>query len=211
MKPIVPPAIDQYASAHSTPEKELHQALVKATHADTERPYMQVGHVEGQFLKLMVTAIQAKRVLEIGTFTGYSALLMAEGMPQGGRLITCDVDEKATAIAKQYWKQSHHGKKIDLRLGPALDTLKKIKGPLDLVFIDADKENYLNYWNACLPKVRQGGIILVDNVLWSGRVLDPREPNDHAIVAFNAAISKDLRVNLVMLSIRDGITMAVKK
>src|SRR5687767_1712276 len=121
MKPIVPPALEKYASDHSTPEKELHRALVKATYESTERPHMQVGQLEGQFLKLIVSAIGAKRVLEIGTFTGYSALRMAEGMPQGGKLITCDIDPKAAAIARQFWKQSHHGKKIDLRLGPALE------------------------------------------------------------------------------------------
>ena len=211
MKEIVAGAIERYAEAHSTPEKDLHKALVKTTHERTELPQMQVGHLEGAFLKSMVTAIQAKRVLEIGTFTGYSALRMAEGMPQGGKLITCDIDEKAAAIAREFWKQSHHGKKITLMMGPALKTVQKLKGLFDLVFIDADKENYLNYWNACLPKVRQGGVILVDNVLWGGAVLDPKEPSDRAIAAFNQAALADMRVNLVMLTIRDGVTMAVKK
>ena len=211
MNEIVPLSIEKYAAAHSTAEKDLHTALVKATYEKMDLPQMQVGHVEGAFLNLLVRAIGAKRILEIGTFTGYSALCMAEGMPQGGRLITCDIDEKAAKVAREHWKQSHHGKKIVLEVGPALTTLKKVKGLFDLVFIDADKENYLNYWNACLPRVRQGGVLLVDNVLWSGRVLDPQEPSDRAIAAFNEAVLNDKRVNLVMLTIRDGITMAVKK
>ncbi len=211
MKPIIPEAIEKYAEAHTTPEKDLHKALVKATYEKTEIPQMQVGHLEGAFLKLLVEAIGAKRILEIGTFTGYSALRMAEGMPQGGQLITCDIDKETTAIAREFWKQSHHGKKIRLEIGPALQTLKKMKGLFDLVFIDADKENYFNYWNAILPKVRQGGIILVDNVLWGGHVLDPKDPSDLAIAKFNEAALNDKRVNLVMLTLRDGLTLAVKK
>ncbi len=211
MLEITPKSIEAYASAHTTPEKELHEALVRATHEKTALPQMQTGHVEGTFLKLLVTAMHAKRVLEIGTFTGYSALRMAEGLPQGGQLITCDVDEKATTIAREFWKQSHHGKKIILKVGPALETIKKLKGLFDFVFIDADKENYIHYWNACIPKVRQHGLILVDNVLWSGRVLDPKEASDKAIAEFNEAAVNDKRVNLVMLTIRDGITLAVKK
>ncbi len=208
---IIPNSIEKYARAHTTPEKEIHAELVKVTHEKTEWPQMQTGHLEGSFLKLLVTAVGAKRILEIGTFTGYSALRMAEGMPQGGKLITLDIDEKTTAIARECWKRSHHGKKITLMLGPALATLKKIKGLFDLVFIDADKENYIHYWNVCLPKVRQGGLILVDNVLWSGRVLDPKDASDKAIAAFNEMALNDKRVNLVMLTIRDGLTMAVKK
>ena len=192
-------------------ESELHRALVEATCEKTELPQMQVGHLEGAFLKLLVKAVGARRILEIGTFTGYSALLMAEGMPQGGTLSTCDIDKEATAIAQGFWRQSHHGKKIGLRLGPALESLKKIKGLFDLVFIDADKENYLNYWNACVPKVRQGGLLLVDNTLWSGRVLDPQDETDRAIARFNEVVRGDKRVNLVLLTIRDGLTLAVKK
>lgn len=211
MREIIPKSIEDYARAHSTPEEPLHTKLVKVTYEKTEIPQMQTGHLEGIFLKLLVTAVRAKRILEIGTFTGYSALRMAEGMPLDGKLITCDINEEVTAIAREFWKQSPHGKKISLRLGPALETIKKLKGPLDLVFIDADKENYLNYWNACLPKVRRGGIILVDNVLWSGRVLNPKDATDKAIARFNEAALNDKRVELVMLTIRDGLTMAVKK
>ena len=114
-------------------------------------------------------------------------------------------------MAKKHWQKSSHGKKIELRMGPALETLETLDGPFDLVFIDADKENYIPYWDACLPKVRPGGLLVVDNVLWSGRVLDPKEPMDHAIVAFNTHVHNDERAEAVLLTVRDGITLARKK
>ena len=172
---------------------------------------MQVGNLEGSFLKLLVKISKAKRILEIGTFTGYSALAMAEAMPAGGRLVTCDIDDQTTVIAREFWGNSPHGGKIELRLGPALETIRKIRGPLDFVFIDADKTNYIHYWNACIPKMRRGGLILADNVLWSGKVLCPRDSTTRAIVAFNRHVAKDKRVEAVMLTVRDGITLAYKK
>ncbi len=211
MQEITPPPIERYAERHSSPEKALYRELARVTREKTEIPQMQVGHLEGSFLRLLVKATRAKRVLEIGTFTGYSALCMAEGLSPGGGLITCDIDEKTTAIAREFWRKSPHGKKIRLRLGPALETIKKLKGPFDLAFIDADKENYLNYWRVCLPKVRRGGLILVDNVLWSGRVLRPKDSSDRAIARFNEIVLRDRRVELVMLAIRDGVTLARKK
>ncbi len=172
---------------------------------------MQVGHLEGSFLYLLAKLARAKRILEIGTFTGYSALAMAEALPPGGRLITCDIDSVATGIARRFWKKSPHGKKIELRLGPALATLPRIKGPFDLVFIDADKENYQRYWNLCVPKVRRGGLLVADNVLWSGRVLRPTDRITRAIAAFSRFVDSDRRVESVMLPVRDGITLALKK
>jgi caffeoyl-CoA O-methyltransferase len=136
---------------------------------------------------------------------------MAEGLPDGGEIVTCDIDPKATAIATRYWNRSPHGKKIVLRLGPALDTIAGLTGPIDLVFIDADKTNYVHYWDACLPKVRAGGVILADNVLWSGEVLAPKEADALALAAFNEHIARDPRVEHLMLPIRDGITIAVKR
>jgi caffeoyl-CoA O-methyltransferase len=203
--------IERYAAAHSSKEGTLFKRLVKVTREKTKWPQMQVGHVEGTFLKLLVRLTHARRVLEIGTFTGYSALQMAEGLPAAGRLITLDMDPVTTRIAQAFWKQSPAGRKIRLKLGPALTTLKNLRGPFDLVFIDADKENYLRYWNVCLPKVRPGGLLVVDNVLWSGEVLSPHDANAHAIAAFNKKILSDRRVELVMLPVRDGITLAVKK
>ncbi len=210
MIPIVPKNIEAYAAASSTPEHALLKALARKTHAATEWPQMQVGHLEGAFLRTLVRLTRARRVLEIGTFTGYSALVMAEGLPPGGKLITCDIDPVATAIAREFWKKSPYGKKITLKLGPAVQTLKSLKGPFDLVFIDADKGNYIRYWELALPKVRKGGMIVADNVLWSGRVLHPKDSSDRAIVRFNAHVKLDKRVEPVMLTVRDGVTLAVK-
>ena len=133
---------------------------------------------------------------------------MAEGLPDDGTLTTCDVDSATTAIARKYWRQSPHGEKIELRLGPALETIRDIEGPLDLVFIDADKVSYIDYWEAVVPKMRRGGLIVADNVLWSGRVVSPDDANAKALAAFNDHVAADARVEQVMLPIRDGVTVA---
>lgn len=207
---IVPEVIERYCTENMTPESPLLRELVAETYARTAFPQMQVGHLEGAFLRMLVRLIRAKRVLEIGTFTGYSSLAMAEGLPADGKLITCDIDPQVTEIAKKYWSRSPHGKKIELKLGHALETLKTIEGPFDLVFIDADKENYINYWESCMPKTRSGGLLVADNVLWSGNVLDPEDRTDRAIVEFNRHVHDDERVEVVMLPVRDGITLAWK-
>ncbi|HEY8378861.1 MAG TPA: class I SAM-dependent methyltransferase, partial [Nannocystis sp.] len=155
----------------------------------------------------------ARSVLEIGTFSGYSALAMASVLPDDGTLVTCDIDPVATAVARRYFAESGYGHKIDLRLGPALDTIAALAAEgrrFDLVFIDADKQNYVNYWDAVLPLVPVGGLVLADNTLWSGRVLDPREDSDRAIVAFNRHVAADPRVEHVLLSVRDGVMLARK-
>ena len=208
---LIAPALETYAEKHSAPESRLFRELARVTRAKTACPQMQVGNLEGGFLRLMVKITRAKRVLEIGTFTGYSALAMAEGLLAGGRLITCDLDPVSTRIARAAWDKSPHGKKITLELGPALRTLRKLEGLFDLVFIDADKENYIRYWNLCLPKVRRGGILLADNVLWSGRVLHPKDRTARAIAAFNRFVAADRRVEAVMLPLRDGVTLALKR
>jgi caffeoyl-CoA O-methyltransferase len=210
MLSFVPETIERYAVAHSSPESELFQGLARETLDRTDSAQMQVGLIEGLFLKLLARSLGARRILEIGTFTGYSALMMAEGLVEGGALITCDISREWTDIGREYWERSAHGRKITLELGRALDTIQKVEDPLDMVFIDADKENYIAYWDACVPKVRRGGLLLADNVLWSGRVLDPQEPVDHAIVAFNEHVRNDPRVEVVMLPFRDGVTMASK-
>jgi caffeoyl-CoA O-methyltransferase len=211
MKPIVPPSIERYAAAHSSAESVLFKRLVRTTYAKARWPQMQVGHLEGEFLKILVRLTRARRVLEIGTFTGYSALKMAEALPPAGHLITLDIDPVNTQIARDFWKKSPAGSKITLKIGPALTSLKNLKGPFDLVFIDADKPNYWNYWNACLPKLRPGGLVVVDNVLWSGEVLKPHDEHSKAIATFNRRAKADKRVELVMVTVRDGITLAVKK
>jgi len=209
--PLVSEAIETYAGAHSAPEPALLAELAAETRSRMKSPQMMVGYGEGLFLKLLARLMGARRVLEIGTFTGYSALCLAEGLPADGRVITCDVDQASTAIARRYWARSAHGGKVTLELRPALETIATLSGPFDLVFIDADKPNYVHYWEACVPLVRTGGALLADNVLWSGRVLDPREKDDHAIVAFNAHVARDVRVEQVVLPIRDGITLAIKR
>jgi caffeoyl-CoA O-methyltransferase len=208
MLSFFPDEINHYVTTHSTAENELLARLARETRDRTDRPQMMVGNVEGLLLRSLVRATGARLVLEIGTFTGYSALAMAAGLPDDGVLITCDIDPAATEIARSYWKQSSHGAKIDLRLGPALDTIRGVGGPIDLAFIDADKAGYIDYWEAVVPKVRKGGLIVADNVLWGGDVLDPAEPQAKALAAFNGHVAADARVEQVMLPIRDGITLA---
>src|SRR5512139_2272416 len=210
MASFVPEPIEHYAGTLSAPEPELLAELARETRATQQDAQMMVGHIEGTLLALLVRLSGARRVLEIGTFTGYSALCMASGLPDDGELITCDVNEHSTALARRFWDRSPHGRKIQLRLAPALDTIATLSGPLDFVFIDADKPNYIRYWEAVLPVVRPGGAIVADNVLWSGRVLEPKEANDRALAAFNDHVRRDTRVRHVMLPVRDGITIAVK-
>lgn len=211
MLSLVDQKIEDYAIAKSEPTSQLLKELVEETYRRTSLPQMLTGPIEGRFLKLMVQVVNATRVLEIGMFTGYSALSLAEGLPKDGELFTCEIDPEVIAIAKNYFDRSEHGKKIIVCEGPATDSIKKLKGPFDLCFIDADKENYLNYYEAVLPLMRSGGVILVDNVLWSGRVLNPHDESDRAIVSLNERVSTDERVDRVLLPIRDGIFFIRKK
>lgn len=208
---ITPRDIDDYCARHSVPETSLFAELAVATRERTELPQMQVGPLEGAFLRLMVRAAQARYVVEVGTFTGYSALAMAEALPKNGRLVTCDIDPVNTKIAEEFWSRSPHGKKIELRLGPAVETLANLEDGIDLAFIDADKENYHAYWDLLVPKLRPGGLLLCDNVLWGGHVLDPQDATTQAIVDFNRKVSGDARVEAVMVPIRDGVTVAWKR
>lgn len=208
---LVPPEIEQYAQAHTEPPGPLFEELRETTYARMASPHMQVGRLEGTFLRLLVKLARARRVVEVGTFTGYSALMMAEGLPEDGELVTCDIDPKAAEVARAFFARSPHGKKIQLRLGPALETLATLAGPIDLAFIDADKGNYSAYYDALVPLLRPGGLLVADNTLWSGRVLDPQQPNDHAIVAFNAKVAADPRVEKVLLTVRDGMMLALKR
>src|SRR5262249_31952132 len=157
------------------------------------------------FLQVLARLICARNILEIGMFTGYSTLMMAEALPDDGRLITCEIDPKAEAIARKYFAESPHGHKITIRIGPALDRIKTLSGPFDLVFIDADKPNYCNYYKACFPLVKPGGLIIGDNVLWSGKVIDPKDDDTRAIIAFSDLIQSDPRIENVCLTVRDGM------
>jgi caffeoyl-CoA O-methyltransferase len=213
MIPVVPKPIEDYCLAHTSPTDPLLEELAAHTRTHCKLPQMLTGPVEGTFLRMLVQTSSARRVLEIGTFTGYSALSMAAGLPDDGELVTCDIDPDTNAIARAFWARSPHGGKIRPRLGPALETLASLTPDtgFDFVFIDADKENYVNYYEAVLPQLKPGGLIAADNTLWSGRVLDPQEKSDHAIVAFNAHVARDPRVEQVLLSVRDGVLLIRKR
>ena len=202
-------AIEAYAAAHSSPEPPALAALASETREATDAPGMMVGRIEGRFLEFLVYLSQPRLVVEIGTFTGYSALSMAPALPPGGRIVTCDIDPDTNAIARRHAAASPWGDRIEFRLGPALDTLASLAGPYDLVFVDADKTSYHAYYEAVLPKLAERGVIVVDNVLWSGRVIDPADQTDDtaAIRAFNDAVAADPRVVCVMLTVRDGVTL----
>jgi caffeoyl-CoA O-methyltransferase len=204
---IVEPRVEEYAEAHTTPDGELFERLAAETREKTEIPQMMVGRIEGQFLAFLVRASGARRVLELGTFTGYSSISMAQALPDGGGVITCDVNQETTAIARRYAEEAGVVDRIDYRLGPALDTLGRLDGPFDLIFIDADKAGYVDYYEA-LPKLADRGLILADNTLASGRVVEgDDEGMAEAIKRFNEHVRADDRVESVMLTIRDGITM----
>jgi predicted O-methyltransferase YrrM len=212
MLTLVPEDIERYAMARSTPLPPLLEELMEETRKEFgPMATMLSGQLEGTLLQTLAAATGARRVLEIGTFTGFSAQMMAAALPEDGELITCDVNPKAIELARRYFERSPHGKKITLREGPALETLKTLEGGFDLVFIDADKQNYTNYYQATLPLLSANGLIAVDNVLWSGRVLKPESDDDKAIVAFNDHVQKDERVTNVVLTVRDGIMLIRRK
>ena len=206
---IVEPRVEQYAEEHTSQDGELFDRLAAETREVSEIPQMMVGRLEGQFLAFLVRSTRASRVLELGTFTGYSSISMARALPDGGTIVSCDVNEKTTAIARRYAEEAGVADRIDYRLGPAIETLAELEGPFDLVFIDADKGGYVDYYEAVLPKLADDGLILADNTLASGRVVE--EDDDSTMTAtitrFNEHVREDERVESVMLTIRDGITM----
>ena len=207
-----PKGIEKYAKAHTTPLPPLLEELVERTKTDLgPRSGMLSEQLVGTLLQMLTASVRAKRALEIGMFTGFSAQMIASALPDDGTLITCDVDPKAIAFAKEYFARSPHGRKIDVREGPALETLKTLEGPFDFIFIDADKGNYTNYYEASLPLLAQDGLIAVDNVLWSGRVLEPESDDDRAIVAFNDHVQQDGRTTNVILTVRDGVMLIRKR
>ena len=206
----------QYLIANSLHEPEVLQELRVET-AKIPMARMQISPEQGQFMALLVKLLGAKSCLEIGVFTGYSSLSVALTLPRDGKIIACDVSEEWTDIARAYWKKAKVDKKIDLRLAPALQTLDELlrdkqKGKFDFAFIDADKKNYLHYYEFCLSLIRPGGLIAIDNTLWSGRVADPknRESDTEFIRRFNSKVYRDKRVLLSMLPIGDGLTLALK-
>lgn len=212
MQRLISQNIEAYASANSRPVPELLDELRDYTHKHIDLPQMQVGPLEGNVLKVLARITGAKRIIEVGTFTGYSGLMMASGLPSDGELITCEIDPKVAEVAQSFFDRSPHGKKIHIKLGPALESLAGLNGPFDMAFIDADKVNYTNYFNAILPMMRPGGLIVIDNVLWSGNVLqseDEMSESTKAIAAFNEHISDLVEHDRVMLTVRDGMTLVV--
>jgi predicted O-methyltransferase YrrM len=210
---IVKEDVERYAEEHTTPVPELFVRLAAETREKSDSPQMMVGLLEGRFLEFLVRQTGARTVLELGTFTGWSSISMAIGLEDGGRITTCDVDQETTEIARRYAEEAGVADRIDYRLGPALETIASLDGPFDLIFIDADKENYVNYYEAVLPKLADDGFIVADNVLWSGRVADRsnQDGNTVHIRRFNDHVMADDRVACVMLSVRDGMTLIRKK
>lgn len=209
MTDITDPAIEHYAVEHTSPEPPLLTELAQATRAFSELHEMMVGRLEGRFLKMLVAAVGARSVLEIGTFTGYSALSMAEALPADGRLITCELNTSHAEMARRYIARSPYAEMIEVRVGPAIETVRSLEGPFDFVFIDADKPSYLDYYEAVLPLLSPRGLVAVDNVLQGGRVVDPHADSQNAVAMrrFNDRVAADARVEAVMVPIRDGVTL----
>ena len=200
---------DRYAEAHTTPPPPLLAELAAETQATLQSPQMLTGPIEGRLLEQLVFVSGARRVLELGTYSGYSSLSMAAALPPDGRIDTCEIDERHAEVARRYIARSPYADRITVHLGPALETIARLEGEFDLVFIDADKPNYVNYYEAVLPRLSPRGLIVADNTLWSGRVVNP-EPDDastQAIVAFNDRVRQDERVVCVQLTVRDGVTL----
>ena len=211
------PRLARYLDAHTVRESALERRLRAVTQRMPDAG-LQIGAAQAALMRLLVRAIGARRCIEIGTFTGYSALAVARALPRGGRIVCCDLSREWTDIARRYWKKARVHKKISLRLGPALDTLDAMlergeAGKYDFAFIDADKSNYRRYFEHCFKLLRRGGLIAVDNTLWYGQVVDRRAQDEdtRAIRAFNARLHRDRRVDIAMLPIGDGLTLALKR
>ncbi|QIP13391.1 O-methyltransferase [Spirosoma aureum] len=211
---FLPSDLTAYAEAHTSPESDLLRQLNRNTRAHIMAPRMLSGHMQGRFLSMISWMIRPRRILEIGTYTGYSALCLAEGLTDDGRLITIDHNEELEGFARSYWQQSPLNAKIDFRLGLAAAIIPTLDETFDLVFIDADKRNNSLYFDLIFDKLRPGGFILADNVLWSGKVIESLKPADQdtpAVLAFNQKIQADSRVENVLLPVRDGIMMIRKR
>src|SRR5687767_9269981 len=210
--PLLPPKVARYLHEHSVREAPILRELRAAT-ASVPHSGMQIGADQGQFMALLVKLMGAKRCLEIGTYTGYSALAVALALPEDGRVVCCDINAEWTAIGQRFWKKAGMEHKIELHLAPALETLDKLPGPFDFAFIDADKPNYAKYYERCLELVRKGGVIAVDNTLWGGSVIDPQKQSESTVAlrAFNKRLARDRRVDIALLTVGDGLTLAVKR
>ncbi len=208
---FIPQKLDDYVVAHSQQEPKLLQQLTRETYQKVLQPRMLSGAFQGRILSMISKLINPKNILEIGTYTGYSALCLAEGIQPDGELHTIDINEELIDFQRKYFDKSSYGTQIHQHLGSAIDIIPTINTKFDLVFIDADKPNYVNYFNAIINKMNAGGIILSDNVLWSGKVLDPLKPNDEStrvLLDYNKLMNEDARIETVLLPIRDGLTIS---
>lgn len=211
MELLTPEGIDRYAFQHTRAENDLLQALVARTEREMDDPQMLTGRVEGRLLKLLVQLCRPRLVVEVGTFTGYSALSMAEGLGADGRIITCEINPLAQKVAQEAFDASPFGNRIEIRMGPALETIRSLHEAIDLSFIDADKEHYPEYYEAIVERTRPGGLVILDNMLWSGKVLDPREEIPRILDGLNRHIAEDERVENVLLTVRDGVQIVRKR
>jgi caffeoyl-CoA O-methyltransferase len=208
----LPEDLERYAAEHTGPVSPLLEEIERETRERTGHPGMLTGRVEGTFLRMLVGISGARRVVDIGTFTGYSALMMAEGLPEDGLLITCEIVEAHADMARRFFARSPHGRKIRLAIGPAIGTLRGIEDrSVDFVFIDADKGSYTLYYEESLRILKPGGLVVADNAFWHGRVLSPRDDDDRAIASFNRTVREDERVEKVLLTVRDGIYLIRKR
>lgn len=208
---FIPPAIQKYSEDHTSQESDLLKVINRDTNARVLMPRMLSGHMQGRILSMVSKMINPTTILEIGTYTGYSAICLAEGLKEGGKLITIDINEELESMVRSYFGRSLFAAAIDYRIGNALHIIPTLKGNFDLVFIDADKENYARYYDLVINHVPLGGYILADNVLWSGKVLDAKPDKDtRAIIEFNRKVNEDARVENVLLPVRDGI-MVMRK
>lgn len=206
--------IEAYSEAHTENENELLKSLNRETHANVLNPRMLSGHLQGRFLSMISRMLRPEKILEIGTYTGYSALCLCEGLQPNGKLITIDINEELETLTQRYFSQSDFVDQIDYRIGNALDIIPTLQDTFDIVFMDADKINYISYFNLCLDKVRPGGFILADNVLWSGKVFDKElkkiDKDTQALMDFNRIVHEDSRVSNLLLPIRDGLMILQK-
>jgi predicted O-methyltransferase YrrM len=205
--------LEDYATANSSPEPETLKQLTRETNLKTYMPRMLSGHLQGRLLSMLSKLVQPRLIVEVGTFTGYSATCLAEGLAPGGKLITIEISDEVAVLADRHFQNAGIREKTELQVGDALELLKKINGPVDLVFIDADKENYSAYWDLLFPKLRAGGLMIADNVLWSGKVLEPEEQQDEetrGLIAFTKKALAEKNAEQVLLPVRDGLLVIRK-
>jgi caffeoyl-CoA O-methyltransferase len=211
---IVDPAINDYLVAHSEPADDVLRDLAEETLRELGgRARMQISHDEGELLTMLVRLTGARQAVEVGTFTGYSSICIARGLPDDGHLLCCDVSEDYTSVARRYWERAGVADKIELRIAPAVETLAALptEPHLDFAFVDADKTGYASYVEEIVPRLRPGGLMVLDNMLWSGEVLDPQDDDGRAVADLNDALVADDRLDVVLLPVRDGVSLARKR